>query len=88
MFNTTSYYFFDVSRFYQPYYYRIGSYDKKSDVYQLLALNNEDGTEYLNYNEGQKRVTSTTYVEAALQYNQTYAEKHSVSGLLEYTLSE
>lgn len=88
MFNTTRYSYFDVTRSYQPYYYRIGSYDKKSDVYQLLALNNEDGTEYLSYNEGEKRVTSTTYLEAAVQYNQTFAQKHSVSGLLVYTLRE
>ena len=88
LFNTTRYSYFAVSRSYNPFYYKIGSYDKKSDIYQLVPLNADKGSEYLTYDEGGKIVSSTTYFELALQYNQIYAKKHSVSGLLVYTARE
>ena len=88
LFNATRYSYFDVSRFYKPFYYSIGSYDKAANTYMLNPLNAESGTEYLNYSEGNKDVYSTTYFEAAAQYNRTFHEKHSVSGLLVFTARE
>ncbi|GHT38952.1 hypothetical protein AGMMS49965_03710 [Bacteroidia bacterium] len=83
MFNTTRYSYFDVSRYYDPFYYTIGSYDRYEDEYKLSALNEKTGSEYINhFGVGQKDVTTTTYYEAALQYANTFAENHSVSGLL------
>ena len=85
MFNTTRYSYFDVNRFFNPFFYSIGSYDKRKDTYRLRALNPDGGTEHLDYYEGRKEVSSTIYFEGALQYANTFAEDHTVSALLIYT---
>ncbi|MDR1666877.1 MAG: TonB-dependent receptor [Bacteroidales bacterium] len=87
LFNTTRYSYFDVSRYYTPFYYNIpaGGYDKYTDTYKLAALNEDGGKEWLEYQEGQKDVSSTIYYEAAVQYNNTFADDHTVSGLLVFT---
>jgi TonB-linked SusC/RagA family outer membrane protein len=85
LFSTNRYSYFDVDRYYNPFYYNVAGYDKYTDIYQLLALNPNTGTEYLGYAEGDKQVKTTTYMEAAINYDRTFAEKHTVSGLLVYT---
>lgn len=50
--NTTRYSYFDVSRYYNPFYYALDNYDQVEDTYTLACLNPETGTEYLNYAEG------------------------------------
>jgi len=82
MFNTSRYSYFDVNRFYNPFFYSIASYDKLADTYSLGAINEDAGTEYLGYSEGQKNVSSSTYMEAAINYSQVFKVKHSVSGML------
>jgi TonB-linked SusC/RagA family outer membrane protein len=83
LFNTTRYSYFDVSRWYDPFYYTIGQYDKYTDVYMLSPLNARTGSEYINhFGVGQKDVTTTVYYEAAAQYANTFNEDHSVSALL------
>ncbi|QEC54272.1 TonB-dependent receptor [Anseongella ginsenosidimutans] len=82
LFNTSRYSYFDVSRAYVPFYYAIGSYDRRIDSYTLTSLNEDTGTEYLDYSEGQKDVRSSVYLEAALNYNNTFKEKHNVSSML------
>ncbi|MDO5969854.1 TonB-dependent receptor [Flavivirga aquimarina] len=82
LFNTNRYSNFDVSRFYNPFFYKVLSYDKKEDTYILEALNENSGTEYLGYNEGGKDINSTIYFESAVNWNKTYNEKHAVSALL------
>ena len=72
---------FDVSRFYNPFWYAVDSYDRSTDKY-VLAQINTDGTEYLGYNEGTKYLQSTSYFEGTANYNRTFKDKHSVSGLL------
>lgn len=84
--SSNRYSFFDVSRFYNPYYYSVGSYDKNTDKYVLTQLNPDEGTEYLGYSEGEKRISSSSYLEFATQYNKVLNEKHGISGLLVYTL--
>lgn len=86
LFNTSRYSFFDVQRYYNPFYYNIGSYDRDSDIYSLTLLNKESGTEYLGYSEGAKVVNSGSYIEIMGNYNRTFADRHSVSGMLVYTL--
>lgn len=88
LFNTSRTSYFDVSRFYTPFYYNIGSYDKYQNIYRLTSLNERYGKEYLDYQEGQKKVSSTTYFEAAAQYNNTFKEKHNVSALMVFTTRE
>jgi len=85
MFNTTRYSYFDYSRFYNPFYYRIGGYDKYTDTYVLDPLNQEHGTEYLGYTEGRKDVSSTTYFELSPQYSTTINDIHSVSAMFIFT---
>jgi TonB-linked SusC/RagA family outer membrane protein len=84
--NTTRKANFDVSRFYNPFFYEVGSYNKRTDEYKLVLLNEQYGTEYLRYMEGGKEITATTYFEAALNWSRMFAEKHALSGLLVYTM--
>lgn len=79
--NTTRRSYFDVSRFYNPFYYQATNYDPAKNKYSLTLLNEAQGTEYLNYREGQKLISSTSYIEASLNYNRTF-EKHGVSSIL------
>ena len=88
MFNTTRYSYFDVSRYYSPYYYTIDSYNKTTDEYFLIPLNEASGTEYLTYSEGEKSVYSTTYFESALQYGTSIQELHNLNSLLVLTSYE
>lgn len=82
--STTRYVYSDVSRYYNPYYYAMGAYDKANDTYSLTLLNPNGGTEYLNYNEGLKDITTTNYMELAANYNRDFGG-HGVSGMLVFT---
>ncbi len=84
--NTTRYSYFDVTRQYTPYYFKLGSYDKVADAYTLSSLNN--GSEALEYNEGEKDVNTTYYFEGAIDYNRTFNKKHNITGLLVGTLRD
>lgn len=82
--NRTSY--FEVSRFYNPYYYIVDSYDRFNNIYELKNVNPNDGTEFLNYEEGGKLISSNIYLETALNYEKTFNKKHTVGALLVYTM--
>jgi TonB-linked SusC/RagA family outer membrane protein len=84
--NRTSY--FDVTRAYNPFYYRISRYDKYNDEYSIDMINEDTGTEYLGYSEGPKQVSSVFYLEGALNYNRTFKEKHGLSGMLVYIMRQ
>src|SRR5699024_1442710 len=49
-------------------------------------INEEQGTEYLDYNEGSKDVSSIFYLESVIDYNQKFADKHNLSGMLVYIM--
>jgi TonB-linked SusC/RagA family outer membrane protein len=83
--NTNRYSYFDVNRYYMPYYYQAAGYDLRTGKYKLLPLNETQGSQSLTYNEGPKEVNSTLYLEAALDYNRVFREKHAVGGLLVFT---
>ena len=85
LFSTQRYSNFDVSRYYNPFYYNTTGYDKYTDTYQLYNLNPTTGTDYLTYSEGKKEITATTYSELAVNYDRTFG-KHGVSGLLVATM--
>lgn len=85
MFNTKRYSFFDVNRYYNPFYYAVSFYDKIRDEYMLTALNPNTGSEWLSYNEGDKQVSTVTYFEGATDYNRTFGE-HGLSGLLVFQM--
>jgi TonB-linked SusC/RagA family outer membrane protein len=80
--NTTRNSSFDLSRNYNPFYYQISNYDNITDTYRLIELNPETGTEYLSYNNGYKTVASSFYAEGSVAYEQTFGEKHGISGML------
>lgn len=74
--------YFDLSRQYNAFYYAANPVIKAPDDYTLTLLNEKTATEYLNYNGGGKTVNTTTYMEAALNYNRTFNRVHNISGLL------
>ncbi|MDR0573254.1 MAG: TonB-dependent receptor [Tannerella sp.] len=86
LFSTNRYAYFDLQRYYNPYYYTINMYDKIRDEYLLTALNPTAGSEWLRYYEGEKEISTTVYFESALNYNRTFNEKHGVSGLLVFNI--
>lgn len=80
--NTQRYTYFDVSRAYSPFWYQATSYNRKTDAFQLNLLNEDKGTEYLDYNPGRKTVRSSFYTQSTLNYGHTFNSKHEVNGLL------
>jgi TonB-linked SusC/RagA family outer membrane protein len=86
LFNTSRYSYFDVTRNYDPYFYTIQEYDRFSGQLPTLRLLNGDSnpTAYLNYEQGDKDINSTIYVESAISYNRKFNDIHDVSGLFVY----
>ncbi|MBJ6366670.1 TonB-dependent receptor [Snuella sp. CAU 1569] len=75
-----------IIRSYNPYYYQ-PILNRETGAIRLNSLNEEDGTEFLDYNEVNKYVTSSTYFESRLTYNKNINEIYDVSGLLVFTLN-
>ncbi len=86
MMNTNRSSYFEISRSYKPFYYTVGRYDRRTNEYDIYQINENEGTEYLDYNEGDPTVGSVFYLESALSYNKTFKEKHGVSGMLVYIM--
>jgi TonB-linked SusC/RagA family outer membrane protein len=86
LFSTNRYSYFDVQRYYNPFFYTISLYDKIRDEYLLNCLNPNGGSEWLSYNEGGKEINTTIYFESAINYDRTFNEKHGVSGLLVFNI--
>lgn len=86
MVNTTRNAYFDVSRYYNPFFYSVGSYDRQANSYRLNELNHTEtsaiqGDESLNFRAGDKIVNATFYMQNALNYDRTF-KKHGLSGML------
>ncbi|MGL5681930.1 MAG: TonB-dependent receptor [Marinifilaceae bacterium] len=82
--NTTRSSFFDARRVSTPYYYGLDSYDRLTDAYTLKQITT--GSEGLTYEEGTNDISSSFYMETALDYSRTFKEKHSVSALMVLTM--
>lgn len=88
MFSTDRYSHKGASRKYNPYYYHIGdSYNPSTNTYSLTNLNppnlsSDGGTDYLNYSPEATEVNATTYFETAVNYDRTFNELHTLSGML------
>src|SRR3546814_3130521 len=65
MINTNRRSYYDVNRYYNPFYYQVGSYDKRDNTSNIFALNENAGTDYLGYDEGPKEVSYTSFVKAS-----------------------
>ena len=87
LFSTTRRSYFDVSRAYSPFYYKVGFYDQDNDTYTLTALNADSGTEYLGYSEGPKDVYSQIYIQGKVNYSRAFG-KHEVGALVVYQLKQ
>ena len=87
LFNTNRYSEYDVQRFYKPFYYNVMPAGDDTE-YKLDPLNPQDGTEYIDYQEGNKYVNSVIYLETALEYQKTFAKVHNLSGLLVYIMRQ
>ncbi|GHT70786.1 SusC/RagA family TonB-linked outer membrane protein [Bacteroidia bacterium] len=73
---------FAVNRFYTPSWYELVDKDEETGEYNLHNTNT--GTDWLDYNEGErgeKITNSTFYTELMTNYNRTFGD-HGVSGLL------
>ncbi|NGM90628.1 SusC/RagA family TonB-linked outer membrane protein, partial [Parapusillimonas sp. SGNA-6] len=81
MANTTRNSYFSVRRQYNPFYYQFMGLGPSGEPNYYL-INENQGTEYLDYAEGDKTVSSIFYMEAALSYNRTFSDKHAFSGML------
>jgi TonB-linked SusC/RagA family outer membrane protein len=83
--NRTSY--FEVSRYYNPFFYTLDGYDRKTGTYSIHNVNPSTGTEYLGYNEGDKLISTTFYLQSQLNYTRTF-NKNQVSGMLVYMMQQ
>jgi len=79
--STTRNSYFDVTRQYNPFWYQASSYDPRTNTYKLTILNEDAGTEWLNYVPGSRDISTNFYSESALNYSETFNEQHAVSAL-------
>ncbi|MBZ4190924.1 TonB-dependent receptor [Niabella sp. 3A5MI-3] len=84
--NVTRNTFFEVRRAYKPFWYQANSYDNTTNEYKLTLLNEDDGTEYLDYNPSDRTVNSKFYMEGAMSYNRTFSNVHNLSGMMVFML--
>lgn len=80
IFNTNRYSYFQSASGYYPFYYNVGSYDKKGNQYALSWLNQQPGsaTEYLNYSPGGTNINTFIYLQGSLDYVKRLGD-HSIS---------
>ena len=80
---------YSANRGYLPYWYRptVSRGDDGSEVINFELLNEEEGTEHLNYNTGDRTIGATTYVESRINYIKKINEKHDLSALAVFTLN-
>jgi TonB-linked SusC/RagA family outer membrane protein len=79
-----------VLRGYAPFFYNVSSFNPITGEYKLTQLNPGGGTEYIDYTspQGERKINSIFYLEAATEYNRLFDEKHAVGALLVYTMRE
>lgn len=83
MVTTNRYSFFDVVRQYNPFFYQVGDYDRRTDQFRLVWLNNKPGeaTEYLGFTPGNRVISTFVYLQGVLDYNRTFGD-HTISSTL------
>jgi TonB-linked SusC/RagA family outer membrane protein len=88
MVNMNRYSEFTVTRAYSPFYYNLDSYDLSDNSYTLWCLNPEWGQDHIDYNPGSRNINVVFYLESALEYNQSFAQKHNLNAMLVYTMRQ
>ena len=77
---------YTVDRAYTPFYYSISSFDMQDQSYKLSRLNPTTGTEWINYQPGQRKINSSVYLEAKAEYTRLFNDKQTVNALFVYTM--
>ena len=54
--------------------------------YKLSRLNPTTGTEWINYQPGQRKINSSVYLEAKAEYTRLFHDIHTVNALFVYTM--
>ena len=85
MFNTSRISNYDMSRQFDPFYYKMTDYDYMTEEYNIGVINPDGGSEYLKYSPGGKSIAANMYIEGALNYTCDFG-KHGVGALLVYQL--
>lgn len=85
LFNTSRVSNYDMSRQFDPFYYKMTNYDYMTGEYDIDVINPDGGSEYLKYEPGNKSIAANMYIEGALNYNRDFG-KHGVGALLVYQL--
>ncbi|MFD2162316.1 SusC/RagA family TonB-linked outer membrane protein [Paradesertivirga mongoliensis] len=86
MFNTNRRAYFDVTRQYNPFLYKVSTYDKAENTFALAPINPDTGTDFLNFSPGTETVSSEFYMQTAANYSRTFKDKHTVSGMTVFTM--
>ncbi|WP_159637078.1 SusC/RagA family TonB-linked outer membrane protein [Sphingobacterium composti] len=82
---TTRYAFYEVSRAYKPFYYKLEGLDDNNN-YRYSIYNEDEGTEYLDYSQGGKDVTSIFFMQGLVNYQKKFGD-HSFNGMLVGTMN-
>ena len=85
--NTSRIAYYSMSRYCVPYYYNYMGRDMASGNEYIECINPDGGTDYLTYDNGEKTLNMTTYIEAGLNYDRKFG-RHGVNGLLVYQLTD
>lgn len=83
LFNTDRYARTGATRQYVPFNYNVmpANYNPITNIYKVTNLNPNEGREWLEYSQNTPFITTTTYGEAALNYDNIFG-RHGVNGLL------
>lgn len=84
MFNTNRISRFDIVRSYSPFFYELDYYDRRNLDYVVSITNENSGSETLSFgvDDGLREQNSVFYLESAVDYNRTFGDKHTFSGML------
>jgi len=88
MMNTNRISRYDIARSYNPFFYEIRDYDKRTLDYNVEMFNEDTGREFLDFTllDDLRQQSTVFYMESAINYNRTFSNKHSLSGLLVYIM--
>lgn len=77
---TSRYGYFDIARKYNPFYYQLMGLDPNGNLSYNL-LNENTGTEFLDYSEDNKNLNSVFFLQSILDYKKSIG-KSNISGML------
>jgi TonB-linked SusC/RagA family outer membrane protein len=86
IFNTTNNSTSRIDRFSNPFYYA-PTLNSATGITSLRQLNPLVGTEFINFQQSGRAISTTTYFESNFSYNKEIDDKNEVSALLVYTLN-